>query len=110
MATSTWSHSPVKTESTLPPASTRSAGSSPRATAIQCASMRVKDKATAVPALPIAGADGLLHRGGPALSCAAGRKGRANQHEDESDPHPSGERLVEDQNPRQSRDRRIDVR
>src|SRR6202011_1024539 len=45
MATSTSSHSPVKTESTLPPASTRSAGSSPRATAIQCASMRVKDKA-----------------------------------------------------------------
>jgi hypothetical protein len=34
----------VKTESTLPPASTRSAGSSPRATAIQCESMTVKDK------------------------------------------------------------------
>src|SRR5438309_7796175 len=38
-ATSTSSHSFVNTERTLPPDSTRSAGSSPRATAIQCASM-----------------------------------------------------------------------
>src|SRR2546421_10908958 len=38
-ATSTSSHSFVNTERTWPPDSTRSAGSSPRATAIQCASM-----------------------------------------------------------------------
>src|SRR5487761_420937 len=42
MATSTSSHSLVKTESTRPPTSTSSAGSSPRATAIHFASMTVK--------------------------------------------------------------------
>src|SRR5258705_1536990 len=44
MATSTSSHSLVKTDSTLPPVTTRSAGSSPRATAIHRGFIPVKDR------------------------------------------------------------------
>src|SRR5258706_3110502 len=44
MATSTSSHSLVKTDSTLPPVTTRSAGSSPRATAIHRGFIAVKDR------------------------------------------------------------------
>src|SRR5882672_1078427 len=43
MATSTSSHSLVKTDRTLPPVTTRSAGSSPRATAIHRGFIAVKD-------------------------------------------------------------------
>src|ERR1700674_4151421 len=43
MATSTSSHSLVKTDSTWPPARTRSAGSSPRATAIHRGFMTIKN-------------------------------------------------------------------
>src|SRR5213082_3569479 len=54
MATSTSSHSFVKTDSTRPPASTRSAGASPRATAIQRASITVKLKSMTSARPPIA--------------------------------------------------------
>src|SRR5229473_7656914 len=87
MATSTSSHSLVNTESTLPPASTRSAGSSPRATAIQCASMRVKDSAS-----------------------AAGGQSRAHEDEHEADAHPGREALVQHQDSGHRRHRGVDVR
>src|SRR5436309_12860792 len=49
MATSASSHSRVKTESTLPPLSTTSAGRSPLATAIHSASMRGEHSVPATP-------------------------------------------------------------
>src|SRR6266566_4196781 len=87
MATSTSSHSLVNTDSTFPPASTRSAGSSPRATAIQCASMTVKDSAS-----------------------AAGGQRRADEDQDEAEAHAGREALVQDQDSGHRRHRRVDVR
>src|SRR2546422_308324 len=107
MATSTSSHSLVNTERTLPPASTRSAGSSPLATAIQCASMTVNN--TLIPALPIPGADSFLHQ--PRLLRDTTTRGQHGAHQDEHEPdaHPGGESLVQDEHSSQSRHRRVDV-
>src|SRR5713101_948854 len=99
MATSTSSHSLVNTESTFPPASTRSAGSSPRATAIQCASMTVKN--TCIRASPIWGDDSLFDPLRLPLPDAAGGQRRAQQHEDEPDAHSGRETLVQDEDPGQ---------
>src|SRR5579859_2669866 len=61
MATSTSSHSFVKTDSTRPPASTRSAGASPRATAIHRASMTVKLRGMTSARPPVAVLAALRH-------------------------------------------------
>src|SRR2546427_12244017 len=89
MATSTSSHSLVNTERTLPPASTRSAGSSPLATPIQCAAMTVNN--TLIPALPIPGADSFLHQ--HRLLRANTTHGQRGAHQDEREPerHALGE-------------------
>src|SRR5882762_909612 len=108
MATSTSSHSLVKTERTFPPASTRSAGSSPLATAIQCASMTVNN--TLIPALPIPYADSLFDERRLPPDAATRSQCGTKQDEDEPDAHAGGEFLVQDEDPRKRGHRRVDVR